>query len=111
MSVSLRRAFLLVLLTLAVANLQAAESKPFRKVLILSGGELRFSAGLAMQATLHRRGWVPDVTIYTCGMSKIPGAYLELTHPTPARSSRSGKVVRGRYVGRILSDHATSQSE
>jgi hypothetical protein len=55
---------------------QGAESKPFRKVLILSGGELRFSAGLAMLATLYQRGWVPDVTIYTCGFSKIPGAYL-----------------------------------
>ncbi len=51
---------------------KGAESKPFRKVLILSGGELRFSAGLAMMATLYRRGWVPDVTIYTCGFSKIP---------------------------------------
>src|SRR5690349_20360032 len=37
---------------------KGAEAKPFRKVLILSGGELRFSAGLAMLATLHQRGWV-----------------------------------------------------
>ncbi len=59
-----------------VATPKAAESKPFRRVLILSGGELRFSAGLGMLATLHQRGWVPDVTIYTCGFSKIPGAYL-----------------------------------
>ena len=29
-----------------------------------------------MLATLYQRGWVPDVTIYTCGLSKIPGAYL-----------------------------------
>jgi hypothetical protein len=29
-----------------------------------------------MLATLYQRGWVPDVTIYTCGFSKIPGAYL-----------------------------------
>ena len=55
---------------------QGARSKPFRKVLILSGGELRFSAGLAMLATLHQRGWAPDVTIYTCGFSMVPGAYL-----------------------------------
>ncbi len=27
-------------------------------------------------ATLYQRGWVPDVTIYTCGFAKIPGAYL-----------------------------------
>ncbi len=66
----------LLLFTLALAHPQEVESKPFRKVLILSGGELRFSAGLAMQATLFKRGWVPDVTIYTCGLSKIPGAYL-----------------------------------
>ncbi len=64
------------------------ESKPFRKVLILSGGELRFSAGLAILATLHERGWVPDVTIYTCGFSKIPGAYLNsLTELHPGRSN------------------------
>ena len=45
-------------------------------MLILSGGELRFSAGLGMLATLYQRGWVPDVTIYTCGFSIVPGAYL-----------------------------------
>jgi hypothetical protein len=55
---------------------QGAEAKPFRKVLILSGGELRFSAGLGMLATLYQRGWVPDVTIYTCGFAMVPGAYL-----------------------------------
>ena len=70
---------------------RGAGSKPFRRVLVLSGGELRFSAGLAMLATLYQRGWVPDVTIYTCGFSKIPGAYLNsLTQlqpgqPDPAR--------------------------
>ncbi len=65
---------------------KGAESKPFRKVLILSGGELRFSAGLAMLATLHQRDWVPDVTIYTCGFSKIPGAYLNsLTQLEPGQ--------------------------
>jgi hypothetical protein len=67
---------LLLLLALDGVVPQGAESKPFRKVLILSGGELRFSAGLGMLATLYERGWVPDVTIYTCGFSKIPGAYL-----------------------------------
>jgi hypothetical protein len=76
----LRKIASLLLLTLhlaiplGIAN--EVESKPFRKVLILSGGELRFSAGLGMLATLYQRGWVPDVTIYTCGLSKIPGAYL-----------------------------------
>jgi hypothetical protein len=63
-------------LALDVGIPKGVEPKPFRKVLILSGGELRFSAGLAMLATLYQRGWVPDVTIYTCGFSKIPGAYL-----------------------------------
>ena len=72
----LRRIASLLLLALQVVLPQGAESKPFRKVLILSGGELRFSAGLGMLATLFERGWVPDVTIYTCGFSKIPGAYL-----------------------------------
>jgi len=67
---------------------EGTKSKPFRKVLILSGGELRFSAGLAMLATLHERGWVPDVTIYTCGFSKIPGAYLNsLTELQPGHSN------------------------
>ena len=71
-----------------IAIPEGAGSKPFRKVLILSGGELRFSAGLAMQATLHERGWVPDVTIYTCGFSKIPGAYLNsLTELQPGQSN------------------------
>ena len=71
-----------------VAIPEGTESKPFRKVLILSGGELRFSAGLAMLATLHERGWVPDVTIYTCGFSKIPGAYLNsLTELQPGQSN------------------------
>ncbi len=70
---------------------KGAGSKPFRRVLILSGGELRFSAGLAMQATLHQRGWVPDVTIYTCGFSKIPGAYLNsLTELHPGQSNPAG---------------------
>lgn len=69
---------------------EGTKSKPFRKVLILSGGELRFSAGLAMLATLHERGWVPDVTIYTCGFSKIPGAYLNsLVELHPGRSDPS----------------------
>ena len=85
MSVTLRKFASLLLLALDVILPDGVESKPFRKVLILSGGELRFSAGLAMLATLYQRGWVPDVTIYTCGFSKIPGAVLKLTHPTPAR--------------------------
>jgi hypothetical protein len=69
-----------------LASPQRTESKPFRRVLILSGGELRFSAGLAMLATLYERGWVPDVTIYTCGFSKIPGAYLNsLTQVEPGQ--------------------------
>ena len=89
---TLRKIASLLLLALDVVIPKGAESKPFRKVLILSGGELRFSAGLAMLATLYQRGWVPDVTIYTCGFSKIPGV-LKLTHPTPARSTRSGKMV------------------
>ena len=65
-----------LLLALAVVMPQAGEAKPFRRVLVLSGGELRFSAGLGMLATLYQRGWIPDVTIYTCGFSMVPGAYL-----------------------------------
>jgi hypothetical protein len=76
MSVTLRKIASLLLLALQVVIPDGVERKPFGKVLILSGGELRFSAGLAMLATLYQRGWVPDVTIYTCGFSKIPGAYL-----------------------------------
>ena len=84
MLLTLRKTVSLLLLALDVVLPKGAESKPFRKVLILSGGELRFSAGLAMLATLHQRGWFPDVTIYTCGFSKIPGAYLNsLTHLQP----------------------------
>ena len=85
-----RIAFVL-LLALGVVLPERAESKPFQRVLILSGGELRFSAGLAMLATLHQRGWVPDVTIYTCGFSIVPGAYLnsltqlEPGQPDPAK--------------------------
>ena len=83
---TLRRIASLLLLALAVVMPKGAGSKPYRKVLILSGGELRFSAGLAMQATLHERGWVPDVTIYTCGFSKIPPAYLNsLTELQPGQ--------------------------
>ena len=69
---TLRKIVSLLLLTLDLVIPKGAESKPFRKVLILSGGELRFSAGLGMLATLYQRGWAPDVTIYTCGFSKIP---------------------------------------
>ncbi len=72
LSVTLRKLASLLLLALDVVIPQGVEPKPFRKVLILSGGELRFSAGLGMLATLYQRGWVPDVTIYTCGFSKIP---------------------------------------
>ena len=81
----------LLLLALAIDTTKGAEAKPFRKVLILSGGELRFSAGLAMLATLYQRGWVPDVTIYTCGFSIVPGAYLnsvaklQAGQPDPAK--------------------------
>ena len=83
---TLRKIASLLLLALDVVIPEGAESKPFRKVLILSGGELRFSAGLAMLATLYQRGWVPDVTIYTCGFSKIPGAYLNsLTQLQPGQ--------------------------
>jgi hypothetical protein len=83
---TLRKIASLLLLALDVVVPKGAESKPFRKVLILSGGELRFSAGLAMLATLYQRGWVPDVTIYTCGFSMVPGAYLNsLTQLQPGQ--------------------------
>jgi len=80
----------LLLLALDVVIPKGAESKPFRKVLILSGGELRFSAGLAMLATLHQRGWFPDVTS-TLRILQDPGRVLKLTHqlqpgqPNPAK--------------------------
>jgi len=90
---------------------KGAESKPFRKVLILSGGELRFSAGLAMLATLYQRGWVPDVTIYTCGYSMVPGAYLNsLTQLQPGQPDPA-KWYEARFVGRVLPNHAKSQSQ
>ena len=73
MSESLRTIASILLMALNLGSPKEVESKPFRKVLILSGGELRFSAGLGMLATLYERGWAPDVTIYTCGLSKIPG--------------------------------------
>ena len=39
-----------------------------------------------MLATLHQRGWFPDVTIYTCGFSKIPVVYLNsLTQLQPGQ--------------------------
>src|SRR6516164_8540931 len=83
---TLRKTASLLLFALGVLLPRGAESKPFRRVLILSGGELRFSAGLAMLATLYERGWVPDVTIYTCGFAKIPGAYLNsLTQLQPGQ--------------------------
>ena len=80
----------LLLLALGIVIPEGAEAKPFRKVLILSGGELRFSAGLAMLATLYQRGWVPDVTIYTCGFAIIPAylnsvAQLQPGQPDPAK--------------------------
>ena len=56
---TLRKIASLLLLALDVVMTQGAESKPFRKVLILSGGELRFSAGLAMLATLYQRDGFP----------------------------------------------------
>ena len=89
---TLRKIASLLLLALDVVIPKGAESKPFRKVLILSGGELRFSAGLAMLATLHQRGWFPDVTIYTCGFSKIPGAYLNSLTPYAKLKARSPEV-------------------
>jgi hypothetical protein len=86
LSMRLRKIASFLLLALNVVLPKGAESKPFRKVLILSGGELRFSAGLAMLATLYQRGWIPDVTIYTCGFSMVPGAYLNsLTQLQPGQ--------------------------
>ena len=41
---TLRKIASLLLIALDVVIPKGAESKPFRKVLILSGGELRFSA-------------------------------------------------------------------
>src|SRR5262245_24363655 len=86
MSMTLPKIVSLLLLASDLVIPKGAEPKPFRKVLILSGGELRFSAGLAMLATLYHRGWVPDVTIYTCGFSMVPGAYLNsLTQLQPGQ--------------------------
>src|SRR6516164_5965339 len=83
---TLRKTASLLLFALGVLLPRGAESKPFRRVLILSGGELRFSAGLSMLATLYQRWWVPDVTIYTCGFSMVPGAYLNsLTQLQPGQ--------------------------
>ena len=91
LSMTLRVIASLLLVTSGIDVAKGAEAKPFRRVLILSGGELRFSAGLAMLATLYERGWVPEVTIYTCGFSIVPGAYLnsltqlEPGQPEPAK--------------------------
>ncbi len=101
----------LLLLALDVVVPTGAEPKPFRKVLILSGGELRFSAGLAMLATLYQRGWVPDVTIYTCGFSKIPGAYLNsLTELQPGQSNPA-TWYEAALSDEYFPNHAKSQSQ
>ena len=45
-----------------------------------------------MLATLYQRGWVPDVTMYTSGVSKIPGL-TQIHSPNSKPVNPSGKMV------------------
>ena len=53
-----------------------AQPKPFRRVLVLSGGGLNSAIALGVVEGLQNKGWSPDLIIATCG-SAIPAAILK----------------------------------
>lgn len=73
--------FLLSLLLFAfAANAGGAAAKPFRRVLVLTGGSLEFGTYLGVLRGLQSEGWEPDLVVTTCGSSMI--AALLQSQPT-----------------------------
>ncbi|MBS1986044.1 MAG: hypothetical protein JST16_17925 [Bdellovibrionales bacterium] len=74
----------LLLLALAIIA-TGAQAKPFRRVLVLTGGSLEFATRLGVWSGLQEAGWVPDLVITTCG-SSLMGTFIQ--------SERNPQAVR-----------------
>lgn len=70
--------FGLGLLLLAITS----EAKPFRRVLVLTGGSLEVGTHLGVWSGLVESGWTPDLVITTCGSSML-SAFIQ-SEPNPA---------------------------
>jgi len=77
----------LVLLSLAFTLLAApmrAQEKPFKRVLVLTGGGFRFIYQFGVYDALLDQGWKPDLVIATCGA----GVVAAILHGLPDRNER-----------------------
>ena len=73
--------FFLVILSLFLSlQTELLEAKPFKKVLVLSGGSLNPGLAVGLIAGLKEKGWKPDLIISTCGANI--GAAINNSNPT-----------------------------
>src|SRR4029434_3248766 len=66
----------------------SAQTKPFQRALVLTGGGFKFMYECGGDDALVDRGWKPDVIITTCGAAVV-GAVI---HGVPDRTERLGLV-------------------
>ena len=62
----------------------SAQTKPFQRALVLTGGGFKFMYEFGVYDALVDRGWKPDVIITTCGAAVV-GAVI---HGVPDRTER-----------------------
>lgn len=89
----MQKIFLGLLLALSTT---ASAAKPFRRVLVLTGGMLEFYTRLGIWSELNDAGWTPDLVITTCGSSML-GAIIQ-AHADP-REAREYMLSEDFYNG------------
>lgn len=104
----------------AMAEPLPQQTKPFSRVLVLSGGGLDTALYLGIIEGLAQKGWTPDLIIATCG-SSIPAAILKAKGSLPAAKNfiegesfrkllQSVKVKRGNLLDIAASIYLDDQN-
>ncbi len=78
------RSILLFLVLVLAWPLAFADAKPFKRVLVISGGGINPGLALGMIAGVQEMGWRPDLIIATCGAGM--GAAIYNSEPSITKS-------------------------
>jgi hypothetical protein len=64
-----------LLLMVSLVSFAGAQEKPFKRVLVISGGGINPGVALGMIAGVKEMGWKPDLVIATCGAGITSAVY------------------------------------
>lgn len=71
----MRRLVVLLMIFASLFSFEQANAKPFKRVLVISGGGINPGVALGMIAGVKEMGWKPDLVIATCGAGISSAVY------------------------------------